>query len=190
MPTGPRIQTHRLELIAGNRDIVQAEIGDRAAFARLLDAEIPAGWPLFSNDEQTRSFALRFYETSPDADGWCKWYFLLKDEPFGRRVAVGSGGFWGPPSADGTVEFGYAILSDYQGRGYATEAVNGLVGWAFGRPQVSRVIADTFRQRPAAIRVLEKNRFVFVGPGAKPGTVRYELPRAVFDDVWQRHSHL
>ncbi|MER3514457.1 MAG: hypothetical protein C4310_08775 [Chloroflexota bacterium] len=57
-------------------------------------------------------------------------------------VLVGSGGFKGPPHA-GAVEIGYSVLPQYQGKGYATEMVAGLVRRALKHAEVDRIVAET-----------------------------------------------
>jgi ribosomal-protein-alanine N-acetyltransferase len=165
------LRTARLELVAGTAEIIRAEIGDRAGFARLLQARVPLAWPPPLNDEESMWWAVRFYDEHPDAAGWSKWYFVVR-EP--ERQVIGNGGFKGLPDAHGTAEVGYAILPDYQGHGYATEAVAALVGWAFCWPTVVRVVAETFPGLTASIRVLEKNGFRYTGPGSEDGVIRYE----------------
>ena len=63
-------------------------------------------------------------------------------------------------NADGSVEIGYGILEEYQGCGYATEAVGAVVGWALKQPGVTRVEAETELGNRASQRVLEKCGFV------------------------------
>jgi [ribosomal protein S5]-alanine N-acetyltransferase len=169
------LRTARLELVAGTAGIVRAEIGDRAEFAQLLAARVPEGWPPPLNDEESMWWAVRFSDEHPDAAGWSKWYFVVRGP---ERQVIGNGGFKGLPDADGTAEVGYAILPEHQRRGYATEAVAALVGWAFGWPTVVRVVAETFPPLAASIRVLEKNGFRYIGPGSEDGTIRYERMRA------------
>lgn len=63
-------------------------------------------------------------------------------------------------SDDGSVEIGYGILEEYQGSGYATEAVDKVVNWALNQPGVTRVEAETEPDNKASQRVLEKCGFV------------------------------
>ena len=44
---------------------------------------------------------------------------------------------------DGSVEIGYGIVEEYQGQGYATEAVESAVAWALKQSGVYRVEAET-----------------------------------------------
>ena len=63
-------------------------------------------------------------------------------------------------SANGAVEIGYGVLEEYQGQGYATEAVGEAVNWALQQPGVRRVEAETAPDNRASQRVLEKCGFL------------------------------
>ena len=56
-------------------------------------------------------------------------------------------------------EVGYGIQNEFQGRGYATEAVRLALQWAFRRPEVTAVEAETDPGNSASQRVLEKCGF-------------------------------
>jgi len=71
--------------------------------------------------------------------------------------------------ADGSVEIGYGIDEEYQGNGYATEAVNALAAWALRQPGVKRVEAETDPDNAASQRVLEKCGFVPTGSVGEEG---------------------
>ena len=79
-------------------------------------------------------------------------------------------------NADGSVEIGYGIKEEYQGQGYATEAVSAAVLWAFQQPGVIRVEAETEPDNRASQRVLEKCGFV------PSGIVGEEGPRFIRSD--------
>lgn len=72
--------------------------------------------------------------------------------------------------ADGSVEIGYGILTEYQGRGYATEAVGASVEWALTQPGVNRVEAETDPDNRASQRVLEKCGFRATGVIGEEGS--------------------
>ena len=156
------LTTAHLTLIAGTSQLTRMETNDRIHFARLLNASIPESWPLLLEDT---------HPIEPDAIGWGEWYFVRTE----GMVAIGAGAFKGIPTTDGTVEVGYSILSEYQGRGFGTVAVDALVKWALAQPNVTRVIAETLPQFAASIRVLEKLAFRRVGGGSAPGIIRFEL---------------
>lgn len=73
--------------------------------------------------------------------------------------------------ANGMAEIGYGILEEYQGQGYATEAVGAAVIWALKQPIVTCVEAETAPDNRASQRVLEKCGFL------PSGTVGEEGPR-------------
>ena len=77
------------------------------------------------------------------------------------------------------MEIGYALLAEFQKHGYATEAVVGLLAWAFRHPEIMKVQAQTLPDLSASIRVLDRAGFDFVGDGVEDGigTVKYELTR-------------
>lgn len=61
---------------------------------------------------------------------------------------------------DGSVEIGYGIVEEKQGQGYATEAVDAAINWAFQHPGVCRVEAEIEPDNIKSQRVLEKCGFV------------------------------
>ena len=56
-------------------------------------------------------------------------------------------------------EIGYGILDEFQGKGYATEAVKLALKWAFGHPEITAVEAESDSDNTASKRVLEKCGF-------------------------------
>jgi RimJ/RimL family protein N-acetyltransferase len=74
----------------------------------------------------------------------------------------------------GQVEIGYGTITEFQGRGYATEAVSALTAWALSQPEVSVVVADALPANRASVRVLERAGFAEAGPGEEEGTRRFE----------------
>ena len=90
---------------------------------------------------------------------------------------IGNGGFKGFPNKNGEVEIGYSIIELYHGRGFATEAADGLIGWAFSNEKVKKVVAQTLVGIRPSIRVLEKNNFSLVGNTNTKGVIRFELEK-------------
>ena len=173
--TGPfTIRTSRLELIAGNHEMAEAEMTGIQRLSRLIDAEFAHGWPPPENDENTMEwFFTRIYD-NPDARGWLMWYFIL--DANNKRTVIGNGGFMGIPDRNGVVKCGYSILEPVQNNGYATEALAGLIKWAFASGKVNTIIAHTLEGHQESINVLKKNQFNFVEMGRQKGTMKYELP--------------
>jgi len=167
------IETSRLKLIPATVALARAEIGDRGEFARLLGALVPDNWPPETLADGLPTF-LGWLEAAPNRVGWFSWYALAAGEDATTPVLVASGGFMGLPQ-DGTVEIGYSVLPQFQGRGYATEMVGGLIRWAMGQPGVVRVVAETEWANPASVRVLSKAGFAPAGPATEPGGARFEF---------------
>ena len=74
-------------------------------------------------------------------------------------------------SKEGVTEIGYGIGDDYQGCGYATEAVAALVDWALGQPNTVTVKAEVEASNVASKCVLEKAGFTPTGETGKEGQV-------------------
>ena len=83
---------------------------------------------------------------------WGSWIVIRKSDD---RI-IGDIGFKGKPDKNKTVEIGYGLLEDYWNNGYATEAVEALIEWAFHTSKVEKVIAETLKENDGSIRVLEK----------------------------------
>ena len=66
-------------------------------------------------------------------------------------------------------EIGYGILETFRGRGYASEAVRLALQWAFRRPEVNAVEAETDPGNTASQRVLEKCGFCPMGITGEEG---------------------
>ena len=169
--------TDRLVLKPATVDLARSEVSNLAALWIRLGAVEPGVWPPPLNDKESLGWMVDYLESDPAAQGWALWYFLEPQEGRGL-VPIGNGGFKGRPSEDGIVEIGYSIVQEHQRRGLATEAVKSLLDWAFSFQEVSCIIAHTFPELQASIRVLEKCGFSFAGPGEKEtGRIVYELRR-------------
>ncbi|MFF4589133.1 GNAT family N-acetyltransferase [Streptomyces sp. NPDC001388] len=87
--------------------------------------------------------------------------------------AIGSMGFHAAPDEDGRTEIGYDLVPAARGRGYATEALRTLAGWALARDDVQRLFATVERGNAPSRAVLERAGFVRVWEGE--GAYAYEL---------------
>ena len=96
--------------------------------------------------------------TAPDP-----WKFGFAIVHTAETLVIGMCGFTEPPNSDGMVEIAYSIAPAYQGRGYATEAAETLVGFAINSGRVTKVCAYTLLETNASTRVLEKCGFRKVG---------------------------
>ncbi len=103
-----------------------------------------------------------------------EWYALWNIELNGKnKTVVGNLSFKGL-KADGILEIGYGINSEYEGLGLMTEAVSAVVRWASAQKGVKYIEAETEESNIASKRVLQKSGFV---PNGKMGL---EGPRYVW----------
>jgi RimJ/RimL family protein N-acetyltransferase len=87
------------------------------------------------------------------------WTIILKSE----NKMVGDLCFVGEPNADGEVEIGYGTYEEFQGKGFMTEAVGGMIGWAKEQSGLKAIIASTDKRNVASYSILIKNNFIKTG---------------------------
>jgi RimJ/RimL family protein N-acetyltransferase len=56
----------------------------------------------------------------------------------------------------GVLDFGYALLPVYWGKGYATEALSAIIHFAFEKLNVEQIYGECDFNNPALARVMEK----------------------------------
>lgn len=171
------IRTERLDLIAADIDLLEAELESPRRLGSLLGALVPEDWPPGEYDRPAiEYFRTRLIE-NPGAVGWYGWYALERAAAGQPASLVGAGGYFGPPDAERTVEVGYSVSAGFRGRGFATELVRAFVARAFSEAGVRRVLAHTFPSNAGSVRVLERAGFTLAGPGREPGTILYAQSR-------------
>lgn len=171
------LRTKRLVLVATTLAHLDAELVSPVELGALLQAHVPESWPPGEYDRAAVEFFRARLLENPEGVGWLGWYALHRPDPDRPPVVVGSGGYFGPPGADGTVEIGYSMVPEFRGMGFATELVQALLRRAFSVPGISQVIAHTHPENIGSVTVLERCGFSFSGPGLEPGTVRYSRSR-------------
>lgn len=172
-----RFQTPRLQLVAADGALLRAALEGRIALAQLLGCVVTDQWPpeLYDDDAIRWSLAA---ENELAVDAVWRSYFVLLSKP--DPVLIGICGFKRSPSADGRVEIGYGVLDAYRLCGYATEASQALIALAY-RHGAREVVAETFPDLVASLRVMEKCGMRLSGEGSEAGTVRYAHTRAEAD---------
>jgi RimJ/RimL family protein N-acetyltransferase len=174
------VTTGRLRLVALDPELARLEDTDRKGFFDALGAQVESAWPPVAIDSPDLAGRLESLSRRPHEAGWGGWIILMGWTPGGPDRAVGIGGFFGPPDAAGEIEIGYAMLPSFREQGLATEAVEGLLGWALNDERVKSVRAHTLAHLYASRRVLEKTGFA-AAPGADGAegdqTVRYDFVR-------------
>ncbi len=171
------IETARLRLVPCSAEVAHAAGVDRAKVERLLSARVPEEWPA-SDLRDFLPFYAQMIDEDPSQLGWGIWLVVEARE----ETVIGDAGFKGGPDAEGTVEIGYSILPAFRQRGYATEAADALIRWAFAHPRVRRVVAECLDDNTPSILIL---RSLGMQPRDRTGDLlRWELPK----DAWSTRA--
>ncbi len=133
--------------------------------------DIPFVLNLFSRSETNRYSAYGDISTPEEArqlfDAFLKpgspTHFRLIADLRGSGEAVGTLGLYSYNEASRRAELGYDLLREHWGKGLTTEAVHGLLRYAFEELRLNRVEATTDSENAASIRVLEKTGFTREG---------------------------
>ena len=150
------IKTTNLQLLICERVHVEALLRSKSELAEILNVAVPEGWPYFPE-----AFSLPLDESLVSdlhPTDWNGYFFIHPKD----AVLVGNGGFKGEPDNSGQIEIGYEIASEYWNRGFATEAVQGMIDYAFAHEQVQIVVAHTLTETNASNRVLQKVGMRFI----------------------------
>jgi [ribosomal protein S5]-alanine N-acetyltransferase len=145
--------TRRLELVPMSGEAIDALLsGDSERLRSLTGAVFPRPvQPPPYMAEALPAVRNRLRE-SPSELQWWNWLVIRRD----NREAIGSVAFAGRPDDAGAVLIGYAMYPGGEGSGYATEATQALVEWAFTQPGVRIVRAMAPVWNTPAVHVAEK----------------------------------
>lgn len=125
----------------------------------------------FQSDENLKAAYSEMLRSSLSHPRQWNWYAIWMIE-FEDGTHIGELCFKGL-DVNGVTEIGYGISARYQNQGFAGEAVQAIVNWAFRETDVKAIEAETDADNIASQRVLEKCGFE---PNGKMGQ---EGPRYV-----------
>ena len=155
--------TERLDLVSMSPEFLDALFaGRRDEAAELVGAEIPREFPHPAEEGFLRLRHRQMLDASQE-QRWLARAVVLRAE---RRM-IGHAGYHGNPGVnekgrpDG-VEIGYSIFEPYRGRGYATEAVRGLIDYARGEG-MGVVVASVAPDNERSLAIVRKLGFVETG---------------------------
>ena len=179
----PVISTARLELhhIAADRLIDLFEKRDDTFALRgetftnplrnLIDFQGPLAWRV----PQVKA--------DPATNKWFVRWIVLKE----NREIIGSTSFHGAPDAQGMMEIGLGIESQYQNQGYAKEALLGMWRWVLTFPEVKTLRYTVSPENLPSIAVIKYFGFDFKGQQIDeedgPEDI-YEMDRETFLKKW------
>jgi [ribosomal protein S5]-alanine N-acetyltransferase len=160
------IETASLKLIPCELKHFKAILDDQRQLEQMLGVTVFDDWfdfPGVSGIEAIR-FGYEYLKANPDVFGWWTYFFIHIED----NALIGLGGYRGKGDESGMVEIGYAIIPAYRRRGFATEAAQGFIDYAFSQTQIKTVDAHTLAEHNASTRVLEKIGMEHVGMAHDP----------------------
>lgn len=155
---------------------------DRMLLRPMTDAEIEALAENADPDELRAAYAemLDGCRRDPENRIWyAPWEMTLKDS----HEHVGEIGFKGP-AKEHSVEVGYGVLKEHEGKGYASEALKAMTQWAFGQKDVVFVEAETAPDNAASKRILKKCGFAPDGTGEEGPRFVLESPLTNWSTIY------
>jgi RimJ/RimL family protein N-acetyltransferase len=156
------LETSRLKLVPLTHEQITLYKNNQVALALQLGVQ----YQELQNDpmvEKDHAEAVDFWITNTKINAeqfewYTNWQIILKSE----NVIIGGIGFAGKPDAEGKSMVGYGLDIRYHGKGYATEALQEILKWAY-QNELKFAVADTPIDHIQSHRVLIKNGFEEVG---------------------------
>ena len=159
------IETDHLRMTPYSPEHLLALIEGDERFEERFGLSAAEGLRAFIVSDEVSPAWLARLRASSAADPWVHGFAVVHRE---SRSVIGNVSFKGPPDEEGMVEIAYGIVSAFQGRGYATEAAEAGVAFAFADGRVRLVRAHTLPTTNASTRVLEKCGFEHTGEVVDP----------------------
>src|SRR3954452_10251762 len=150
------ISTPRLMLVPLTPPLLRA-VADGALdeVERQLEAPVGAGW----EDGVPAEYRLRQLAADPSEQPWLVRAVVALTP---RRV-VGSIGFHAPPDDRGRVEIGYDIVAGERRKGYAREAMQALLEWAWETGRAGICVASVSPDNAPSLALIRSFGFRRVG---------------------------
>lgn len=73
---------------------------------------------------------------------------------------IGDLNITGEPNPNGEIEIGYGTYNEFQGKGYMSEMVGGIIEWSKTQPLVKSITASTEKTNAASFKVLQNSGFI------------------------------
>ncbi|WP_201834731.1 GNAT family N-acetyltransferase [Microvirga zambiensis] len=150
--------------------IRQLQIQDAPELAGISDVPTVSQWMAFMEG----GFPLEKAEALIGSQNDTKEYFFAVRLP--DETLIGAMGVI--DHADGSIEVGYWLGVDYQGKGYASEALLGTLAQIGADPTLAPrpIFAECRPDNAASIRLLTRTGFHATGrPGPRPNRIEFRL---------------
>jgi [ribosomal protein S5]-alanine N-acetyltransferase len=163
------ILSPRLALVPLGADFLRASLAGTVQRARALRGwDVPDEW---FRETPLMRMRLEDCESDPLYVPWSLRAIVLR----ASSAMVGHIGFHSRPGpeylralAPGGVELGYTVFEPHRRRGYATEAIRALVGWAAAEQGVDRFVVSISPDNAGSRRLAQKLGFERVGGHEDP----------------------
>ncbi len=152
-----KIITNRLILVPFTIELIDAAIANDKIEMKNIGFLSNNEWP-----ESDLIEALPFFRDLIIVNGINGFNSWLIIELTSHEI-IGSAGFIGNPDNRGNVEIGFEIIPSKRGNGYCSEAVTGLIHWAFEHDSVKTIIAHCNFDNENSEKVLIKCGFFKIG---------------------------
>jgi ribosomal-protein-alanine N-acetyltransferase len=150
------LETENLKLLPCDTEILRAAIEGNEILAKKINVSILEDWSEFGIG--VFQYSLDKIIENNDEIGWWTYFPIHKKD----NKLIGSGGYKGKPTPEGTVELGYEIAPNYRNQGLATEMTKALIENALKDKRVKNIIAHTLGHENPSTTVLQKCGFVKV----------------------------
>ena len=159
------MQTLNINLLPQTPEHLRALLEGADVFERQFGIRVADGLRDFLTGPEVSADFLARLNGSAATDSWKDGFAVAH---VADNIIIGLCSFTGPPSADETVEIAYGIAPGYRCRGYAREAAQALIAYAFASRQVRTLRAHTLPEHNASTSVLLKCGFTLIGEVTHP----------------------
>lgn len=145
------IETKRCQL----RLFKETDLNDFYTYAKVEGVGERAGWFHHRSIDETKAVLAHFIEQKD------VFAIVLKEQ----NKVIGSIGLHDREKNPKVLELGYVLSKDYWGQGLMTEAVQGILDYAFTVLDLEAITCGHFIENKASQRIIEKVGFMFIESG-------------------------
>lgn len=170
--THPELITRRLKLrqLSFEDDHQIFKIRGDADIAKYLDR------PICTDIEEARHFISKIVK-GINTNEWFYWAVTLLNNP----QLIGTICLWNFSLEKTKADLGYELMTEYQGKGYMSEAIKAVIDFGFNRLRLSEIEAEVDPANLSSVKLLEKFNFTrIVHPGENMDVQGNVLPTVIY----------
>ena len=145
------LHTRRLHL----RRLEPEDAAAMSAYRGLPEVARYQSWETFGVEDAAQLIADQLTVQPADPDSWLQLMIILAES----GLPIGDCGIHFPSTSAQQVELGITLDPRYQNRGFASEALEGVLSYVFGRLNMHRVSATTDVENKAAQNLFQRLGF-------------------------------